>query len=59
MQTETLKGLNHNLNNLVDKNTDLTDKRSLNKKLAEKLFDDAFGGNNFDLDKRLNLNSIC
>lgn len=52
MKTETLEGLNHNLNNLVDINTDLTDKGSLNRKLAEKLFDDAFGGNNFNLDKK-------
>lgn len=55
MDTPTLEGLNQHLKNIVDENPnhpDLADKGKLNKKLAEKLFDNTFGGSNFDLDNK-------
>lgn len=55
MDAATLEGLNQHLKTIVDENPnhpDLADKGKLNKKLAEKLFDNTFGGSNFDLDNK-------
>lgn len=43
MEKKTLKALNHNMSKVVDKTANLTEKEPLNKELAGKLFDDAFG----------------
>lgn len=43
----TLLGINHSFENVVKNSKDLTDKSAATKKLAEQIFDDAFGGEEF------------
>lgn len=52
LEQDVIEGINYNLNDLISKNPnhpDLTDKTKLSRKLAEQIFDDAFGGDNFKL----------